>query len=91
VTAGTGSPLIYEGSETTFEIDFGEEEESEEKIEVELFFLAVEIAIWLTLALIWGVYAFIAYNILKIVIDKKSEQNDAVSSAQKKTSGEDSE
>lgn len=89
VTVGTGSPLIYEGSEATFEIDFGEEEESEEKIEVELFFLAVEIALWLTIALIWVVYAFIGYNIFKIAIDRQPKQNDFDASNQKRISGED--
>jgi hypothetical protein len=89
VIATTDPPLIYEGSEATFEIDFGEEEEAEEPFEVVLFFLVIQIVIWLTLALVWGIYAFVAYNIFKIAIDKQSKQNNTVSSAQKRNSGED--
>ncbi|MFW9917606.1 MAG: DOMON domain-containing protein, partial [Candidatus Thorarchaeota archaeon] len=87
--AGTGTPLIYEGSETTFEIDFGEGEESEAPFEEVLFFFAIQIVIWLTLALIWSIYAFIAYNIFRIATDKQSKQENAVSSTQQGNSGED--
>ncbi|MHA2233251.1 MAG: DOMON domain-containing protein, partial [Candidatus Hodarchaeales archaeon] len=45
VVTGTGQPVIFRASEATFDIDFGEEE-SEEHLERDLFFIAVQVVIW---------------------------------------------
>ncbi|MHA2233296.1 MAG: hypothetical protein ACXAB4_12510, partial [Candidatus Hodarchaeales archaeon] len=79
---------IFRASEATFDIDFGEEE-SEEHLERDLFFIAVQVVIWVTFFSIWGVYAVIAYNVFKIATDKGSQPKDQDPATLKKKTGDD--